>query len=132
MSADKMPPLPRGYVVVSGYEECGRFADDFPGTRADCSAKFKAGKPCERCPSNSSGAEVLHVYARAYAAEKTRELVEALACEIQRDIMNLPTSPLVEGWAPDERHNYKMGHRDARHDAVEAVLSLIAKHKEQP
>ena len=115
MSADKMPPLPRGYVVVSGYEECGRFADDFPGTRADCSAKFKAGKPCERCPSNSSGAEVLHVYARAYAAEKTRELVEALRIHHEWSLRN------VFGYSEngDERVAYR------------ATAALIAKHKEQ-
>jgi len=41
--------------------------------------------------------------------------------DLHDEIMNLPASPLVEGWAPDERHNYKMGHRDARHAAAEAA-----------
>ena len=110
MSADKMPP-----------SSMLAFAKALNGKRGDLDAWLECNNEAE-----------VRANVRAYAAEQTRELVEALACEIQRDIMNLPTSPLVEGWAPDERHNYKMGHRDARHDAVEAVLSLIAKHKEQP
>lgn len=44
--------------------------------------------------------------------------------KLEARIMNLPTSSLIEGWNQAERHNYKMGHRDARH----AAAALAAAH----
>lgn len=44
---------------------------------------------------------------------------------LHNEIMNIPTSPLQEMGAVDEKNGvlvYRMGHRDARHAAAEMAL----------
>jgi hypothetical protein len=90
MSADKMPPLPPQTCMArdtyTGEQAFGYEADD------------------------------MHAYARAYAAEQTRELVEAL--EVARTEMVASGNWYASdfGWPK----------------ACVLVDSLIAKHKEQP
>lgn len=45
-------------VILAGpYAVCGKFLDDNPGTRAECSKKLEAGRPCDRCPSRAQVVE---------------------------------------------------------------------------
>ena len=56
MSADKMPPLPDTDYGLAFYDEGGM----------------------HEAPGQGYTTDQMHTYARAYAAEQTRELVEAL------------------------------------------------------
>lgn len=50
------PVLPAGMVLVKAYSECGKYADDNPGLRADCARKLERGQPCEKCPTRAAQA----------------------------------------------------------------------------
>ena len=107
MSADKMPPLPEPWVTDS--EECGTGHDgeslyqDIPLFTAD----------------------QMHAYARAYAAEQTRELVEALelCVEDSGDAVSYQVATYGENWKPDRLA--------ALRSQIATARALIAKHKEQ-
>ena len=97
MSADKMPPLPGTHPLWRAIREWAA---------ADTTN-------CREC-ALAANAEV-HAYARAYAAEQTRELVEALRIHHEWGLRN------IFGYSEngDERVAYR------------ATAALIAKHKEQ-
>jgi hypothetical protein len=60
----------------------------------------------------------MRAYARAYAAEQTRELVEALERIASRLQMNVDDGSRPDQWSME--------------DLIRIARALIAKHKEQP
>ena len=69
---------------------------------------------------------LLNVYSKALsdAFEAGRQ---SLAEQLQKELMNLPVDKsLAEGDLVSPNYAYRVGHRDARHAAVNKVLQLVA------
>jgi hypothetical protein len=45
--------------------------------------------------------------------------------KLNASLMNIPCKIRDENWTPAEQFIYKLGHRDARHQAVEVVLEHV-------
>ena len=103
MSADKMPPLPDTDYGLAFYDEGGM----------------------HEAPGQGYTTDQMHTYARAYAAEQTRELVEALelCVEDSEDAVSYQVATYGENWKPDRLA--------ALRSQIATARALIAKHKEQ-
>ena len=118
MSADKMPPLPEpvAWGLFAKVED-GSWHLQHPVRFTEADAKADRSM-YERTTLLDIRPLHTDAYARAYAAEQTRELVGALERIASRLQMNVDDEPRIPAWVAV--------------DMISIARALIAKHKEQP